>query len=409
MEGEWTAVRRREVLAVNAAGIVQGLALVTFPAASAVFTSPRDYGLSSTAYGGMFLPQAVMAIVASLLGAGLIRRLGVKRIYLLGLAADLLAMILLFSSQFMMAHRSMAYGMLLLATTSLGIGFGLTVPALNTFTAAFFPRRIDSAVLMLNALLGVGTALAPVLVAIFIHIGIWWGLPVLVAALVFALLLSSLPLPLQTRTVGGRAQGRDGGTGLPSRFWVFAAFALVYGMLETLSGNWAAIYMSRSLGATTLAASLALTVFWGMVTAGRLLFAGIAKWLPEYRAHRLLPLVIAAAFGAIAWLPKGDSILGILAFGLAGLGCSALLPLTISFGQGEMTAIAASVAGGLIAFYQLGYGMTAFGIGPLQEHAGLSLDAVFGFAAVAALVLTALSFVIGRHDASALSRLPRGA
>jgi fucose permease len=262
---------------------------------------------------------------------------------------------------------------------------------------------------MLNALLGVGTALAPVLVAIFIHIGIWWGLPVLVATLVFALLLSSLRLPLRAGTVGGRSARGDGGTGLPSRFWIFAVFALVYGILETMSGNWAAIYMSRSLGATTLAASFALTVFWAMVTAGRLLFAGIETWLPEHRVYRLLPIVIAVAFGVIAWLPKGDSIPGILAFGLAGLGCSALLPLTISFGQGEMTTIAASVAGGLIAFYQLGYGMTAFGIGPLQEHAGLSLDVVFGFAAVVALVLTALSFVISRHDASALSRLPRGA
>jgi hypothetical protein len=116
-----------------------------------------------------------------------------------------------------------------------------------------------------------------------------------------------------------------------------------------------------------------------------------------------------AAFGVIAWLPTGASIAGSLAFGVAGLGCSALLPLTISFGQGEMTAIAASVAGGLIAFYQLGYGMSAFGIGPLQEHAGLSLNTVFGFAAIVALVLTALSFVISRHHASALSRLPRGA
>ena len=29
--------------------------------------------------------------------------------------------------------------MLLLATTSLGVGFGLTVPSLNTFAAAFCP------------------------------------------------------------------------------------------------------------------------------------------------------------------------------------------------------------------------------------------------------------------------------
>ena len=70
--------------------MIQGIALVTFPAASTIFTSPSYYGLSSTAYGAMFLPQAVTAIAASLLGAGLSRRWGLKRVYLLGLVADLL-------------------------------------------------------------------------------------------------------------------------------------------------------------------------------------------------------------------------------------------------------------------------------------------------------------------------------
>ena len=87
--------QRSEILAVYVAGVIQGVALVTFPAASAVFTSPGDYGLSNTQYGGMFVPQALMAIVASLLGAALRRRLGAKRIYMLGLIANLLAMTLL--------------------------------------------------------------------------------------------------------------------------------------------------------------------------------------------------------------------------------------------------------------------------------------------------------------------------
>jgi hypothetical protein len=64
---------QNEIAAVYAAGTVQGVALVTFPAASTIFTSPSYYGLSSTAYGAMFLPQAVTAIAGSLLGARLTR------------------------------------------------------------------------------------------------------------------------------------------------------------------------------------------------------------------------------------------------------------------------------------------------------------------------------------------------
>ena len=133
--------QRSEILTVYAAGLIQGVALVTFPAASAIFTSPSDYGLSSTEYGGMFMPQAVMAIISSLLGAGLRKRLGTKLIYFLGLFANLLAMTLLVVSRFVMKEHSLAYAILLFATACMGIGFGFTVPAINTFAAAFFPKR----------------------------------------------------------------------------------------------------------------------------------------------------------------------------------------------------------------------------------------------------------------------------
>src|SRR5919109_598936 len=395
-----------EIAAVYVAGVIQGVALVTFPAASVVFTSASDYGLSSTEYGAMFVPQAITAIGSSLLGAGLSRRLGLKRLYLLGLAADLLAMVLLLLSQFVMSHGLVAYSMLLLATTSLGTGFGLTVPALNTFTAAFFPLKIDSAVLILNALLGLGTALAPVFVAIFVGLGIWWGLPLLVSVLLVGLLLFSVRLPLDEGAPARAAQAAKDRAKLPARFWVFAAFALLYGVCETMNANWASLYMTKHLKASATLASLTLTIFWGMVTVGRILFATIEKWLPERRTCQVLPFVMAAAFVATAFLPQTNRFLGILAFGLTGLGCSALLPLTISFGQEEMTIIAASVAGRLIAFYQMGYGIAAFGAGPLEDYAGLSLNALFGFAAVVALILAALSFVVTLYDTPAPSSRP---
>jgi hypothetical protein len=51
--------------------------------------------------------------------------------------------------------------LLLVATAFLGAGFGLGVPALNTFAAAFHPAAADRSILVLNALLGLGTVLAP--------------------------------------------------------------------------------------------------------------------------------------------------------------------------------------------------------------------------------------------------------
>jgi hypothetical protein len=83
-------------------------------------------------------------------------------------------------------------------------------------------------------------------------------------------------------------------------------------------------------------------------------------------------------------------------FALAGLGCSALLPLTISFGVKELTVMSAAVAGSVIAFYQLGYGIAAFGVGPMKD-AGISLSAIFGFTSIIAAAMALLSFFVARR------------
>jgi MFS family permease len=231
--------QRREVLIVYAAGTIQGVALVTFPAASAVFTSPIDYGLSSTEYGGMFVPQAIMAIISSLLG--------------------------------------------------------------------------------------LGTALAPVFIVLFAGWGMWWGLPVMVGGLILALLILSVWQPLNDRTtVSARAPRVK--VQLPTRFWTFAIFALLYGVSETMNANWAAPYMKEQFGASTSVSSLALMIFWSMVTLGRMFCAVLEKWIPDTQVCRILPLVVTTALIASACMQTTDALLGVFIFALAGLGCSALLP-----------------------------------------------------------------------------------
>lgn len=424
--------QRREAVVVYAAGVAQGVVLVTLPAASTIFTNSAYYGLSPGGYGALFVPQVTMAVLTSLLGAELVRRSGSRAVYLAGLVANLTGMGLLLASATVADQRAIAYPLLLLAAAGVGTGFGLTVPVLNALTAALHPRRVDSSVLVLNALLGLGTVLAPLFVAVFTGLGFWWGLPATAAALLVALLLVSLPLPMRAGpTIGPPAGPTIGpyagsapasGTGstpaagpgprpsahLPARFWLYAGFILVYGVCETVNGNWSALTMTTELGATTATAALALTAFWAMVTLGRIGFALVQRWFPTRWTFHTLPFVLAGAFLLISALgpDRGGPALGVASFGLAGLGCSALLPLTISFAQEQFPAAATTAAGTVIAFYQLGYGIAAFGVGPLHA-AGVPLSDVFQMAALVALGLGALSFAVAHPPTARLGWVGR--
>jgi hypothetical protein len=60
----------------------------------------------------------------------------------------------------------------------------------------------------------------------------------------------------------------------------------------------------------------------------------------------------------------------------------------------------------LIAFYQLGYGIAAFGVGPLRD-AGVSLPGRYGISAVVAVLLGRLSFGVAHGRPSPRSLHPR--
>lgn len=388
--------KRKEMTAVYSAGLIQGIVLVAFPAASTIFIDPHAFNFSSTMYGSLFIPQAMISIIASLLSMKLNRSYGSKQVFLWGLVANFIAMGLLAFSAVIMDYTSLAYSLLLIATGFLGLGFGLIVPTLNTVAALLYPNKVDSTLLILNALLGVGTTLAPVLIAFFDDLGFWWGLPVLLVILIALLFLCSLSLTLP----GGNIRFDHSKSQLsliPSHFWIFAAAALLYGIIETLNGNWVSIYMSTQEQGSLAMQSLALATFWGMVTLGRLFFALVGKIFKEQWTYQILPVIVAIAFLILASLGSHQEGFGIFAFGLAGIGCSALLPLTISFAGKQLQSVASSIAGGVIAFYLLGYGIAAFGVGPLQEIAHFTLKEVYAIGSIIALILAYISHKISRQ------------
>ena len=390
------AARSYEIGLLYGIGIVQGLALISFPAASAILVSPTGFALSSTQYGAMFIPQVVLAILASAFGSSLSRRLGLGRVLQLGLGANLASMALLTTTPLLMGSPA-AFGVLLLATGTLGLGFGATAMTLNTLIQRLStPERQDVTVLTLNALIGLGTALAPLLITLFTKIAVWWALPALMTVSLGALLLSSLRARLDGATIDAPAQ-----RSLPQRFWIYAAAVLLYGIVESLAGNWASLYLTSQRSVSADHASFALTAFWIMLTLGRIGFALLARWLPVALVFIGLPVVLALAFQIVAQAQAAPS--GMAAFALVGLACSAILPLALSFAGKEFPDQAAVTLGALIAFYQIGYGIAAFGGGPLVDSAGLSHASLFALGSLAALALAAVAFMLIRQRPARLA------
>ncbi len=92
--------------------------------------------------------------------------------------------------------EAVAFPMLLVVTGCLGLGFGLTLGSISTYAGAFQPQRREVALTALNVLLGLGTALSPLLIALFLDIGEWWYLPLITAVGLAAVFVVALGLPL---------------------------------------------------------------------------------------------------------------------------------------------------------------------------------------------------------------------
>jgi fucose permease len=214
------------------------------------------------------------------------------------------------------------------------------------------------------------------------------------------LLLISAREPLQASV--GEAAGASSSKHLPRRFWLYAAAVLLYGIVETLNGNWSGPYLTGERGVPTQGASFALTAFWAMVTIGRILFAALSSKTTVRWIYIGLPVLLIVAFQVVSHAAGETS--AIVAFGFAGLGCSAFFPLSISLSGQAFPGFAAMMSGEIVAFYQAGYGVAAFGVGPLRDFAGFSFHTIYSFGSLVAVAMLAAALAVVARSETQRSR-----
>ncbi|NJM11178.1 MAG: MFS transporter [Synechococcaceae cyanobacterium SM1_2_3] len=363
------AVNKLALLAVYLIAFLQGLALVSFPASSAILK--QLHGISDAQYGAIFLPQLAFAVLGAVAGGTLARRWGLQRLLWLTAAGSGLSQLALAGS-FWVAPL-LAFPIILLGTALLGLSFGLSGAPLNSYPPQFFPRHAPTAVVALHTLIGLGLMVGPLLATGFGKAGLWIGFPLLLLAVSAMLTLTAAAVRLPD--VGSQPQGQVSANPPLSSgaFWMFAAIAVLYAFAEGTFGNWAVIYLSEVKQLPAEVAALALSVFWGAMVAGRLLVAVLVARIAPLVIWLALPVLMAAVF---LLLPAANTpMLGLGLFALAGLTCSAFFPLTITLASARFPDQVAWVSSMLIAALMVGVGLGSFVIGPLRQW--LSLEQIY--------------------------------
>jgi len=363
--------------------------MVSFPASSTVLTG--SLGLSSAQYGAIFLPQVAFAIVGSVGGGTLARRLGLKALLLVALAANAASQGFLAAAVWV--DPGWAFSSVMIGTASMGLAFGVGGAPLNSYPPAFFPDASDTAVVTLHSLLGAGLALGPVVVAPFIARDAWIGFPLLLLVLcILVLVVGALTDFPETDD-----EKETTGTPRPVRerlFWTFVVAAVLYAFAEGTFSNWAVIYLHEAKGVPQAAAGLALSVFWAALVAGRLLTSALVLRLSSQTIWLVLPLLMIAAF---LLLPLADgAAAGIGLFALAGLGCSAFFPLTITLISRAYPDHVAWASSMMIAALMLGVGAGSFLFGPLRE--AFSFEMIYRASALYPLAALIAAIVIVRSE-----------
>ena len=131
-----------------------------------------------------------------------------------------------------------------------------------------------------------------------------------------------------------------------------------------------------------------------MVTVGRVVIAAIAVRHSVRWVYVALPV---AMLGALLWVSAASGAWsGVLAFGAAGATCSAFFPLSIDFAEARYAEQAEAISGRLVAAYMVGYGIGAFGVGPLRDAAHLTLGAIYAGAGAVAVCMAVLALRVVR-------------
>ncbi len=330
------------------------------------------FGVGVEQVGAVVSAHFLGSLLAVLASGVLIRRFGYRPVLVggsLALVAGLGALL-----------PAPTWATFLAAAAVAGVGFGLVQVAVNLLVARSFPGAAAPALNLINAVFGAGAVATPLFVA---AIGAQLGPPVVVLTILASLVLLAvislrhLPVPPPVPT------GRDPGAWGTVVGFVVLYFAYVSAEVGVTS--WATEHLTPAFG-SMLAAAIP-GVYWGALTAGRLVAAALTTRFAPGRVLLVGLSVATCALLAATYTPVAPVMYGLVGFALAPTFATGLAWLTSSMprrAEQVSPAVFAAASIGPIATAPL-IGLAYSEVGPVAVPG--SLAALAGVALLAALWL----------------------
>ena len=299
----------------------------------------------------------VPGITASAIASALAGRLRVSVGLLVAAAALFIALAL--------GAEALAPSMwvMVVGTVLFGVGFGALDTALNAHAARHFGARDIN---WMHASYGLGATLGPLLVTALLSAGRSWRQTYGVMALVLAALSGVLALARRGWPAPARAPARDPESPpvRPASAAGALAFTAVETGIESGAGIWGYLFLTGGRGLPAAAAGVAVSAYWAMMCAGRVVLGPVAERLGPSRV--LAVAVAGVPLGAALMAVPGPGALAVAGLMLLGLAAAPVFPLfTLATRTTRMVSlqVAASAVGG--AALPAGLGLLVGVAGPL--------------------------------------------
>ena len=390
-------------LAFVSLGLPDGILGVAWPSIRHTFS------LSLSRLGDVLATSMVGYLLSSALSGTIVRRAGVGFL-LLGSSVLVTLSLALFAS---------APAWWVMAATGLlaGLGAGAIDAGINAYAADQFPPRL---VTWLHACYGIGATLGPMAMTAVLSAGlVWrWGYAAIGAVLGLMAILFLVTRRLWTvdsSNAAGRAAEPDPKIEEPDQkaqearknqntatagqtlrlplAWAHIAIFFMYTGLEVTAGQWLFSLLTESRGFSPTLAGTSVGLYWGGLTAGRVVFGVAAPRFQPQSILRLATICAPIAALAITWGPS--PAITVAASTFLGFMLAPIYPLLISATPDRLgRAYAAHAIGFQVSAAYLGAAALASLAGVFAKAYGL--EVLGPFLLCVSLVFLALNEVAAR-------------